>query len=91
MGNRIPSARETLPVSPPGQAPPGDCLESNDRSISARQSARGDAMSASYEVRGSVAVITMNNPPVNGLGYATRVASPTGWTARPPTRRCRRW
>jgi 3-hydroxyacyl-CoA dehydrogenase len=29
-------------------------------------------MSASYEVRGSVAVITMNNPPVNGLGFATR-------------------
>ncbi len=31
-------------------------------------------MSASYEVRGSVAVITMNNPPVNGLGYDTRRA-----------------
>lgn len=30
-------------------------------------------MSASYETRGAVAVITMNNPPVNGLGYATRV------------------
>jgi len=29
-------------------------------------------MSASYDVRGSVAVITMNNPPVNGLGYDTR-------------------
>jgi 3-hydroxyacyl-CoA dehydrogenase len=29
-------------------------------------------MSASYEVRGDVAVITMNNPPVNGLGYETR-------------------
>jgi 3-hydroxyacyl-CoA dehydrogenase len=29
-------------------------------------------MSASYEVRGTVAVITLNNPPVNGLGYATR-------------------
>ena len=29
-------------------------------------------MSASYEVRGSVAVITLNNPPVNGLGYDTR-------------------
>src|SRR5688572_12934008 len=33
---------------------------------------RGDAMSASYEVRGQVAVITMDNPPVNGLGYDTR-------------------
>jgi hypothetical protein len=29
-------------------------------------------MSASYEVRGNVAVITLNNPPVNGLGYDTR-------------------
>jgi 3-hydroxyacyl-CoA dehydrogenase len=29
-------------------------------------------MSASYEVRGQVAVITMNNPPVNGLGLDTR-------------------
>jgi 3-hydroxyacyl-CoA dehydrogenase len=29
-------------------------------------------MSASYEVKGSTAVITLNNPPVNGLGYATR-------------------
>ncbi len=29
-------------------------------------------MSASYAVHGNVAVITLNNPPVNGLGYATR-------------------
>ena len=29
-------------------------------------------MSADYEVQGGIAVITMNNPPVNGLGYATR-------------------
>jgi 3-hydroxyacyl-CoA dehydrogenase len=29
-------------------------------------------MSANYEVKGSIAVITLNNPPVNGLGYATR-------------------
>jgi 3-hydroxyacyl-CoA dehydrogenase len=29
-------------------------------------------MSASYEVRGGVAVITLNNPPVNGLGHDTR-------------------
>ena len=29
-------------------------------------------MSASYELRGQVAVITLNNPPVNGLGYETR-------------------
>ena len=29
-------------------------------------------MSADYEVKGTIAVITMNNPPVNGLGHATR-------------------
>ena len=39
-------------------------------------------MTASYEVRGAVAVITLNNPPVNGLGYDTRRASPTAWTGR---------
>jgi 3-hydroxyacyl-CoA dehydrogenase len=30
-------------------------------------------MSGNYEVRGDVAVITMDNPPVNGLGYETRL------------------
>ena len=35
-------------------------------------------MSASYEVRGNVAVITLNNPPVNGLGYATRLGIADG-------------
>ena len=29
-------------------------------------------MSAAYQQHGSIAVITLNNPPVNGLGYATR-------------------
>jgi 3-hydroxyacyl-CoA dehydrogenase len=29
-------------------------------------------MSASYQVHGSVAVITIDNPPVNGLGFDTR-------------------
>ncbi|MES2980225.1 MAG: 3-hydroxyacyl-CoA dehydrogenase NAD-binding domain-containing protein, partial [Pseudomonadota bacterium] len=29
-------------------------------------------MTAHYEVKGSVAVITLDNPPVNGLGHATR-------------------
>ena len=29
-------------------------------------------MGASYEVRGDVAVVTMHNPPVNGLGFETR-------------------
>ena len=31
-------------------------------------------MSATFETHGNVAVITLNNPPVNGLGYDTRVA-----------------
>ena len=31
-------------------------------------------MSASYQVRNSVAVVTLDNPPVNGLGIATRQA-----------------
>jgi 3-hydroxyacyl-CoA dehydrogenase len=35
-------------------------------------------MTASYEVRGAVAVVTLNNPPVNGLGYGTRVAIAQG-------------
>jgi len=35
-------------------------------------------MSASYEVHDGVAVITMNNPPVNGLGYETRKAVAEG-------------
>ena len=35
-------------------------------------------MSASYEVRGAVAVITLNNPPVNGLGMDTRKAVAEG-------------
>jgi hypothetical protein len=33
-------------------------------------------MGASYQVRGSMAVITLDNPPVNGLGYDTRVNLP---------------
>ncbi len=35
-------------------------------------------MSARYEVRGAVAVITLDNPPVNGLGLATRQALAQG-------------
>ncbi len=30
-------------------------------------------MTASYQEHGDIAVITLNNPPVNGLGYETRV------------------
>ncbi|RZJ13663.1 MAG: 3-hydroxyacyl-CoA dehydrogenase [Rubrivivax sp.] len=35
-------------------------------------------MTAHYEVRGPVAVITLDNPPVNGLGLATRLAVAAG-------------
>ena len=35
-------------------------------------------MSAQYQVNGSVAVITLNNPPVNGLGLETRTAAVNG-------------
>ncbi|MBU3900904.1 MAG: enoyl-CoA hydratase/isomerase family protein [Gammaproteobacteria bacterium] len=35
-------------------------------------------MTADYQVHGDIAVITLNNPPVNGLGYATRVALTDG-------------
>ncbi len=35
-------------------------------------------MTATYEVRGAVAVITLSNPPVNGLGYETRKAAAAG-------------
>ncbi|MBP9953137.1 MAG: enoyl-CoA hydratase/isomerase family protein [Ottowia sp.] len=35
-------------------------------------------MTAEYKVQGDVAVIAMNNPPVNGLGYETRVGITNG-------------
>ena len=35
-------------------------------------------MTADYRVHGDVAVITLNNPPVNGLGLATRMAFAEG-------------
>ncbi|MGV7206452.1 3-hydroxyacyl-CoA dehydrogenase NAD-binding domain-containing protein [Oxalobacteraceae bacterium A2-2] len=35
-------------------------------------------MSADYQLHGSVAVITLNNPPVNGMGLATRTAAVQG-------------
>ena len=38
-------------------------------------------MSAEYKVHGDVAVISLNNPPVNGLGYATRVGIAEGLAA----------
>ncbi|MFA7556620.1 MAG: enoyl-CoA hydratase-related protein, partial [Hydrogenophaga sp.] len=35
-------------------------------------------MTAEYQVHGDVAVITLNNPPVNGLGLDTRRAIVAG-------------
>ena len=35
-------------------------------------------MSATYEVRGGIAVVTLMNPPVNGLSFATRTAVAAG-------------
>ena len=35
-------------------------------------------MTAEYKVLGDVAVITLNNPPVNGLGFATRIGVTDG-------------
>ena len=35
-------------------------------------------MTATYEVRDGLAIVTMNNPPVNGLGYETRVGLASG-------------
>jgi 3-hydroxyacyl-CoA dehydrogenase len=35
-------------------------------------------MTAEYKVHGDVAVVTINNPPVNGLGHATRVGLTKG-------------
>ena len=35
-------------------------------------------MTAEYKLHGDIAVITLNNPPVNGLGLATRIGITTG-------------
>jgi len=35
-------------------------------------------MTAEYQVHGKVAVITLNNPPVNGMGHVTRTAAVNG-------------
>jgi 3-hydroxyacyl-CoA dehydrogenase len=43
-------------------------------------------MTANYQVHGDIAVITLNNPPVNGLGLSTRIGITDGLaaaTARP--------
>jgi 3-hydroxyacyl-CoA dehydrogenase len=39
---------------------------------------REERMTARYETHGPVAVITLDNPPVNGLGHATRLAVAQG-------------
>jgi 3-hydroxyacyl-CoA dehydrogenase len=51
----------------------------NDRSIFPDSSFPEETdMTAPYKVHGNVAVITLNNPPVNGLGFATRRAIVSG-------------
>ncbi|MEY4266889.1 MAG: hypothetical protein RIS90_1424, partial [Pseudomonadota bacterium] len=35
-------------------------------------------MTAQYQVQGDIAVITLSNPPVNGLGFATRLGITDG-------------
>ncbi len=35
-------------------------------------------MTAQYQVQGDVAIISLNNPPVNGLGYDTRIGITNG-------------
>jgi 3-hydroxyacyl-CoA dehydrogenase len=39
-----------------------------------------NSMTAEYKIIGDVAVITMTNPPVNGLGLSTRVGITDGLT-----------
>ncbi|EWS64110.1 hypothetical protein Y695_02653 [Hydrogenophaga sp. T4] len=46
-------------------------------------------MTAEYQVHGDVAVITLNNPPVNGLGLSTRQAIVEGWRKPRTMRRSR--
>ena len=43
----------------------------------------------SYEIRGRVAVITIENPPVNGMSHAVRTMMVEGSIARSPTQRRR--
>ena len=35
-------------------------------------------MTATYRVQGDIAILTLNNPPVNGLGHATRAGIVNG-------------
>ena len=47
--------------------------------------------SASYSLHGPVAVITLDNPPVNGLGLALRQAIVAGIDAAASARPCKPW
>src|SRR5919202_2765067 len=52
-------------------APPDKDFHARRQAIASP--ARGRSMSqTSYEVRGGIAVVTMQNPPVNGLGHELR-------------------
>src|SRR6476620_2073552 len=71
----------TGPLSRPRQSPLHRNIfplqsKKNDRTFSSNPGA--SSMTADYKVHGDVAVITMNNPPVNGLGHATRVGLTNG-------------
>ena len=35
-------------------------------------------MTAQYSVSGDIAIVSLNNPPVNGLGYETRIGITSG-------------
>src|SRR5262249_8613617 len=44
------------------------------------QDTKGTSMTAQYQVQDGVAVITLDNPPVNGLGHSTRLGIVEGMT-----------
>jgi 3-hydroxyacyl-CoA dehydrogenase len=67
------AGREMIGPLSAGSAAVRPCLDSLcPPSTTSAPDPSEDPMSATYEVRGPVAVITLNNPPVNGLGYDTR-------------------
>src|SRR5205814_7744967 len=79
-GCRVEPGR-TAPLSRPRQTPLHRNIfplqsKKNDRTFSSNPGA--SSMTADYKVHGDVAVITMNNPPVNGLGHATRLGLTNG-------------
>jgi 3-hydroxyacyl-CoA dehydrogenase len=53
-------------------------MHSNEFSTLTLNNHKGLPMTAEYKAHGDVAVISLNNPPVNGLGLATRVAFVAG-------------